>query len=300
MARSPLEELVGRYLVEKGKKFRLKDVNPDDSAGYHPKKKLAAELLQNGVARLRDLQEKLYAQNTWGVLLIFQAMDAAGKGGAIEHVMTGINPEGCQVFSFKAPSAEERDHDFMWRNFSRLPERGRIGIFDRSYYEEVLIVRVHPEILHAQKIPRTLVSRHVWRERFEDIRGFEQYLARQGYVIRKFFLHIDQHEQLARFRKRLDEPAKHWKFNLADLKERDRWSDYMDAYEDMIRQTATPHAPWVVVPGNKKWFARIVIAATLIQALEDLHLEFPKLDAGKQRELQEGRRILDQHLKRTR
>jgi PPK2 family polyphosphate:nucleotide phosphotransferase len=300
MARTPLENLVARYLVNHGRKFRLKDFDPDDSAGYDPEKKLAAELLQIGVARLRELQEKLYAQNTWGVLLIFQAMDAAGKGGAIEHVMTGVNPEGCQVFSFKAPSVEERDHDFMWRHATRLPERGRIGIFDRSYYEEVLIVRVHPEILKGQKIPAELVSRRIWRERFEDIKAFERYLARQGYVIRKFFIHIDQREQLQRFRKRLDEPEKQWKFNLADLEERARWPDYMDAYEDLIRHTATPHAPWVVVPGNKKWFARLVVAATLVKALEDLELEFPRLDGAKRRELEEGRRLLDAHLKRKR
>jgi PPK2 family polyphosphate:nucleotide phosphotransferase len=300
MARTPLENLVARYLVNHGRKFRLKDFDPDDSAGYDPEKKLAAELLQIGVARLRELQEKLYAQNTWGVLLIFQAMDAAGKGGAIEHVMTGVNPEGCQVFSFKAPSVEERDHDFMWRHATRLPERGRIGIFDRSYYEEVLIVRVHPEILKGQKIPAELVSRRIWRERFEDIKAFERYLARQGYVIRKFFIHIDQREQLQRFRKRLDEPEKQWKFNLADLEERARWPDYMDAYEDLIRHTATRHAPWVVVPGNKKWFARLVVAATLVKALEDLELEFPRLDGAKRRELEEGRRVLDAHLKRKR
>ena len=245
------------------------------------------------MAKLRKLQEKLYAQNNWGVLLIFQALDAAGKGGAVEHVMSGVDPAGVEVYALKAPSPEERDHDFMWRSFKRLPERGRIGIFDRSYYEEVLIVRVHPEILEGSQIPRRLVTKQVWKQRFEDICAFERYFARQGYVILKFFLHISQKEQLKRLRKRLDEPEKNWKFNLGDLKERARWNDYMEAYEDLIRHTATPEAPWVVVPGNKKWFARIVVAAAIIDALEKLDLQFPKLDGTKRRELEEGRQQLE-------
>ena len=297
MAKNRIRKLIEPYVVTKGKRFRLKDYDPDDTAGLDIEKKLASDLLQEGVGRLCDLQEKLYAQNTWGVLLIFQAMDAAGKGGAIEHVMTGVNPEGCQVFSFKSPSVEERDHDFLWRNLLRLPERGRIGIFDRSYYEEVLIARVQPEILAGQKIPPELVTKRIWDERFEDIRSFERYLARQGYIIRKFFIHISRKEQLGRFRKRLDEPEKNWKFNLGDLKARARWKDYMQAYEDAIRNTATPHAPWVVVPGNKKWFARIIVAAAIIDALERLDLAYPKLDGRQRKELEQGRRLLDKELK---
>ena len=297
MAKNRIRKLIEPYVVTKGKRFRLKDFDPDDTAGLDIEKKLASDLLQEGVGRLCDLQEKLYAQNTWGVLLIFQAMDAAGKGGAIEHVMTGVNPEGCQVFSFKSPSVEERDHDFLWRNLLRLPERGRIGIFDRSYYEEVLIARVQPEILAGQKIPPELVTKRIWDERFEDIRSFERYLTRQGYIIRKFFIHISRKEQLGRFRKRLDEPEKNWKFNLGDLKARARWKDYMQAYEDAIRNTATPYAPWVVVPGNKKWFARIIVAAAIIDALERLDLAYPKLDGRQRKELEQGRRLLDKELK---
>ena len=297
MAKNRIRKLIEPYVVTKGKRFRLKDYDPDDTADLDIEKKLAADLLQEGVGRLADLQEKLYAQNTWGVLLIFQAMDAAGKGGAIEHVMSGVNPEGCQVFSFKSPSVEERDHDFLWRNLLRLPERGRIGIFDRSYYEEVLIVRVHPEILAGQKIPPELVTKRIWDERFEDIRSFERYLARQGFIILKFFIHISRKEQLGRFRKRLDEPEKNWKFNLGDLKERALWKDYMRAYDDTIRNTATPHAPWVVVPGNKKWFARIVVASAIIDALERLNLEYPKIDGRQRKELEQGRRLLDKELK---
>ena len=298
MAKTRIEKLIEPFVIRKGRKFRLKDIDPGDTGGLDPDKSLANELLQEGVGRLRDLQEKLYAQNVWGVLLIFQALDAAGKGGAVEHVMSGVNPAGVQVFSFKAPSAEERDHDFMWRNFTRLPERGRIGIFDRSYYEEVLIVRVHPEILESQKIPPPLVSKRIWTERFEDICSFERYFSRQGYVIRKFFLHISQKEQLQRFRKRLDEPEKNWKFNLGDLEARERWDDYMDAYEDLIRHTATPYAPWVVVPANKKWFARLVVAATVIDALEELNLQFPKLDGRQLRELDQGRKLLEKAVSR--
>ena len=300
MAKSRVRQLVKPYLVTKGRKFRLKDIDPGDTAGFKPDKELARTKLAEGVERLRVLQEKLYAQNNWGVLLIFQALDAAGKGGAIEHVMSGVNPAGVEVYSFKAPSSEERDHDFMWRNLKRLPERGRIGIFDRSYYEEVLIVRVHPEMLHGQPIPKKLVTKRIWEERFEDIRSFERYFARQGYVIRKFFLYVSQKEQLQRLRKRLDEPEKNWKFSLGDLKERERWQDYMRAFEDVIRQTATPYAPWVVVPGDKKWFARLVVAATIIDALDELDLRFPTLDGTKRRELQEGRRLLEGALRRKR
>jgi PPK2 family polyphosphate:nucleotide phosphotransferase len=293
MQKPRFAKLVDRYTVRNGRRFRLKDFNPGDTADFKLTKSAARDLLREGVEELRTLQEKLYAQDRWALLLVFQAMDAAGKGGAIEHVMSGVNPQGCEVFSFGRPSDQERDHDFLWRHFIRLPERGRIGIFDRSHYEEVLTVRVHPEILASQKIPGKLVTKDIWRERFGDIRSFESYLARQGYVIRKFFIHISRREQLQRFRKRLDEPEKNWKFKLSDLTARNRWRDYMKAYEDLIQHTATPESPWVVVPGNKKWFARLVIAATVINALDDLDLRFPKLDGAQRRELEKGRRLLE-------
>lgn len=292
MAKNRLKKLIEPYLVENGSRFRIKDIDPGDTGGFHPDKAVAAGILQEGVTRLRDLQEKLYAQDRWGVLLIFQAMDAAGKDGAIEHVMSGVNPQGCQVYSFKQPSAEERDHDFLWRSTIRLPERGRIGIFNRSYYEEVLVVRVHPEILQAQQLPPALVTRRIWKERFDDINAFERYFARNGYVIRKFFLHISKKEQTRRFEKRLDEPEKHWKFSVGDVREQQRWKDYQMAYEDAIRHTATPHAPWIVVPSNKKWFARWVISAAVIDALDQLDLAFPKMTPEKKRELATGRRML--------
>jgi PPK2 family polyphosphate:nucleotide phosphotransferase len=293
MAKPRFEKLVDRYLIRNGDKFRLKDFDPDDTADFKLTKEAARDILKEGVNELRQLQEKLFAQDRWALLLVFQAMDAAGKGGAIEHVMSGVNPQGCEVFSFVRPSEQERDHDFLWRHVIRLPERGRIGIFDRSHYEEVLTVRVHPEILASQKIPRELVSKHVWKERFKDIRAFESYLARQGYKIRKFFIHISRKEQLQRFRKRLDEPEKNWKFKLGDLKERTLWPQYMDAYEDLIRNTATRDAPWVIVPGNKKWFARLLVAATVINALDEMDLRFPKLDGAQLRELRQGRKLLE-------
>jgi PPK2 family polyphosphate:nucleotide phosphotransferase len=294
MAKNRLRKLIEPYLVENGSRFHLKDINPGDTGGFHPDKDAAGRILQEGVTRLRDLQEKLYAQDRWGVLLLFQAMDAAGKDGAIEHVMSGVNPQGCQVYSFKQPSVEERDHDFMWRSNIRLPERGRIGIFNRSYYEEVLVVRVHPEILEAQQLPQALVTRHIWKERFEDINAFERYLSRNGYVIRKFFLHISKKEQTRRFEKRLDEPKKYWKFSVGDVREQQHWKDYQRAYEDAVRHTATPHAPWIVVPSNKKWFARWVISAAIIDALDQLDLAFPKMTPEKKRELAAGRRMLRQ------
>jgi PPK2 family polyphosphate:nucleotide phosphotransferase len=292
MAKSRVKPLVAPFIVRHGGTFRLDDIDPDATAGLHPSKRLAKELLQEGVDRLCALQEKLYAQDRWGVLLIFQAMDAAGKDGAIRHVMSGVNPQGCDVHSFKQPSPEELDHDYLWRSLVRLPERGRIGIFNRSYYEEVLVVRVHPEALQHQRLPERLSGKHIWRDRFEDIAAFEHYLARNGYVIRKFFLHISQNEQAERFRKRLDEPEKNWKFSLGDLKERARWADYMEAYEDAIRHTAAPHAPWVVVPANKKWFARLVVAASIIEALEELNLAFPRVDGARRRDLEKGRALL--------
>jgi PPK2 family polyphosphate:nucleotide phosphotransferase len=234
---------------------------------------------------LADLQERLYAQDQWGLLLVFQAMDAAGKDGAIKHVMSGVNPQGCQVYSFKAPSSEELDHDYLWRCMKRLPERGRIGIFNRSYYEEVLVVRVHPDFLEKQKLPLTLIAQDVWKQRYEDICNFEQYLTRNGVVIRKFFLHVSKKEQKNRFLERLDKPEKHWKFSEADVKERAFWDDYMEAYEDMIRHTATKHAPWYVVPADNKWFTRVVVAAAVIEALADLNLKFPEVGEARLEEL---------------
>ena len=287
-----MSKLIDRYIVRDGKNFRLRDIDPGDTGGFKTDKSAAEGILKEGVDRLSDLQEKLYAQDRWGVLLVFQAMDAAGKDGAIKHVMSGINPQGCQVYSFKQPSSQDLDHDFLWRNLVCLPERGRIGIFNRSYYEEVLVVRVHPELLSKQQIPSELVTKHIWKERYEDINALERYLGRNGYVIRKFFLHLSKKEQAKRFEKRLDEPEKQWKFSLGDLHERERWKNYMDAYEDTIRHTATPHAPWVVVPANKKWFARWVVAATVIDALDELNLAYPKVTPAKRVELQKGRRLL--------
>ena len=299
MAKSRGRTLLEPYMVSSGADFALDDVDPGDTGNIRASKAEAKELLDQGVRRLRDLQEKLYAQDQWGVLLIFQALDAAGKDGAIKHVMSGVNPQGCQVFSFKQPSSEELDHDFLWRAQRRLPERGRIGIFNRSYYEEVLVVRVHPEILEKQKLPPSLVTKRIWNERFEDIVSFERYLARNGYVVRKFFLHMSREEQLERFQKRLDDPEKNWKFSLGDVKESGHWRDYQTAYEDAIRQTAAPHAPWVVVPADKKWFARLVVAAAIVDALETLNLAFPRVDGGRRRELEAGRALLKKTLGRA-
>lgn len=292
MPRLQTRRLARAYTVTDGRRFRLSDVHPDDTDAFSGGKSEAEALLQESRERLRAMQERLYAQDRWGVLLIFQAMDAAGKDGAIEHVMSGVNPQGCQVYAFKQPSPEELDHDFMWRNFTRLPERGRIGIFNRSYYEEVLVVRVHPGILAAEKLPASLVTKRIWRDRFDDIAAFERYLARNGFVIRKFFLHISREEQVERMAARLEDPEKNWKFSLGDLKEADHWDEYMRAYQEMIRATAAPHAPWVVVPSNRKWFARLVVASAIVDALDDLDLSFPPVGAAKRRELEEGRRLL--------
>ena len=287
-----IRSIVKPFRVRNGKNFRLDDIKPGDTLGLNPNKDWAAQVLREGVRRLADLQERLYAQDRWGVLLVFQALDAAGKDGAIEHVMSGVNPQGCQVFSFKAPSAEELDHDFLWRTSRHLPERGRIGIFNRSYYEEVAVVRVHPELLARQRLPQPLVTKDIWRERYDDINAFERYFARNGFVILKFFLHISKSEQRRRFLKRLDEPDKNWKFSIADAKERSHWRDYMRAYENMIRNTAAPHAPWIVVPANKKWFARWVVAAAIIDALDALDLKFPRVTAERRRELKAVRSSL--------
>jgi PPK2 family polyphosphate:nucleotide phosphotransferase len=287
--------MAGKWLdpfrITDGRKFCLADVRPDDTRGLKSKED-ARKDLEKGIERLADLQEKLYAQDQWGVLLIFQAMDAAGKDGAIAHVMSGVNPQGCQVFSFKAPSAEEIDHDFLWRTTRCLPERGRIGIFNRSYYEEMLVVRVHPGILAKQRLPKRVVTKRIWKERFEDVAAFEQYLARNGFAIAKFFLHVSKKEQKARFLERLEHPEKNWKFSLADATEREYWDDYMAAYEDVIRRTAAPHAPWYVVPADNKWFTRLVVARAIEETLLGLKLTFPVLDEAKKAELGKARRML--------
>ena len=278
------------YRVTKGDKFRLKDNDPGDTLHLGSEDKpRAKEALAMGVQVLAELQDKLYAQDKWGVLLIFQAMDAAGKDGAIKHVMSGVNPQGCQVHSFKSPSAEELDHDYLWRSMRCLPNRGSIGIFNRSYYEEILVVRVHPEFLNAQKLPPRLVTKDIWRQRFADIRHFESYLANNGIVVCKFFLHLSKKEQKRRFLARLDVPEKNWKFSAADMAERGFWNEYQDAYEDTIRHTATRHAPWHVVPADNKWFTRIVVAATVIDTLDALDLKYPKVGDDKLKQLADAR-----------
>ena len=274
------------FRVTKGGEFRLKDVDPNDTLWLKAEDKpKAKEALTMGVEALAALQDRLYAQDQWTVLLIFQAMDAAGKDGAIKHVMSGVNPQGCQVHPFKAPTSEDLDHDYLWRCMKVLPNRGCIGIFNRSYYEEVLVVRVHPEFLEKQKLPRKLISREIWKERYEDIRNFEQYLTRNGVVIRKFFLHVSKKEQKKRFLERLENTEKHWKFSASDTKEREFWDDYMEAYEDMIRHTATKNAPWYVVPADNKWFTRVVVAAAVIEVLTDLNLKFPEVNQARLKEL---------------
>jgi len=275
------------FRVSKGKRFQLKDVDPNDTLEFtkDADKSKAKEALTTGVAAMAELQDKLYAQDKWALLLIFQAMDAAGKDGAIKHVMSGVNPQGCQVFSFKSPSSEDLDHDYLWRCMKSLPNRGHIGIFNRSYYEEVLAVRVHPEFLAKQRVPPQLVGKEIWSERFEDIRNFEQYLARNGVVVRKFFLHVSKKEQKRRFLERIDDPKKNWKFSSNDAAERAYWDDYMNAYEEMIQETATKHAPWYVVPADNKWFTRVIVGAAVVDALADLDLAYPKVGEDKLKEL---------------
>ncbi len=285
-------KLVKPYRVEHGKHFRLPDHDPGHTAGVQSKEE-AEKLLAEGIAKLADLQDKLYASDQWALLLIFQAMDAAGKDGVIKHVMSGVNPQGCQVYAFKAPSPEELDHDYLWRTMKCVPERGRIGIFNRSYYEEVLVVRVHPEILRSQRVPPTLITKDIWKERFEDIRAFERYLTRNGILIQKFFLNVSKKEQKRRFMARLDDPEKNWKFSAADIHERACWDDYMGAYEDMIRHTASPEAPWHVIPADNKWFTRIAVAAAIVDTLEDLNLAYPKVDEAKAKELAAARKVLE-------
>jgi PPK2 family polyphosphate:nucleotide phosphotransferase len=284
-------KLAKPYRVSDGVKFRLKDFDPQDTGEFKSKEE-AKGLLEKSVAHIEELQDKLYAQDRWCLLLIFQAMDAAGKDGAIKHVMSGINPQGCQVYSFKAPSNEELDHDYLWRTTKNLPERGRIGIFNRSYYEEVLVVRVHPDVLEHEKVPAELRSKDIWKERFQDICSFERYLSRNGTVIRKFFLNVSKKEQKRRFLARLEEPEKNWKFSPEDVREREHWDDYMQAYEDMIRNTATKHTPWYVVPADNKWFTRLVVAAAIVETLDGLKLSYPEVDPQKRKELQAARKAL--------
>jgi len=288
-----IREFIHRHRVDDGSTFRLRDHDPGDTGRLKSEdKNEAKEVLQEGVKWLAEMQDRLYAQDCWSLLLIFQAMDAAGKDGAIRHVMSGVNPQGCQVYSFKAPSGEELDHDYLWRCVKALPERGRIGIFNRSYYEEVLVVRVHPEILAAQRLPKELDGKRLFEHRYEDIRAFERYLGRNGVVVRKFFLHVSRGEQKRRFLERLDQPEKNWKFSASDVKERGCWKDYMGAYEDAIRATATEEAPWYVVPANNKWFTRVVVASAIIDALAGLDLHYPKVDKSKQQALAAARKQL--------
>jgi len=278
------------YRVDAPDRFRLASVHCTHTGDID--KEAADSILADDVKRLSDLQERLYAQNQWAVLIVLQGMDAAGKDSVVAHVMSGVNPQGCDVHSFKAPSAEELDHDFMWRTGTRLPARGRIGIFNRSYYEDVLVARVHPELLEREKVPRPLTGKHVWEERFQDIRAFERHLARSGVLVLKFFLHVSKEEQRRRFLDRLEQPAKRWKFSMDDVNERKRWDDYMAAYEDMIRATSRPDAPWYVVPADHKWFTRLVVAAAVIEALEGLDLSFPKVGAATLKEMRKVRAAL--------
>jgi PPK2 family polyphosphate:nucleotide phosphotransferase len=282
-----------QYRVEPGEKFKLKDRDTADTAGFKDRKE-AKQRLAEGVEKLRDLQEKLYAHDRWALLLIFQAMDAAGKDSTIEHVMSGVNPQGCQVYSFKQPSSEELDHDYLWRTNKCLPERGRIGVFNRSYYEEVLVVRVHQGILAAEKLPAELVDKDIWKQRYKDINAYERYLAHNGIAILKFFLHVSKEEQRRRFLARLDEPEKNWKFSLGDAKEREHWGEYMSAYEDMLESTSTDDGPWYVIPADHKWFMRMAVADVIVSRLEKLKLEFPTITEEKRRELAAARKALEQ------
>jgi PPK2 family polyphosphate:nucleotide phosphotransferase len=285
------ERITSRFCVTDGKKFRLKDFDPADTNGFRSKK-AAESMLERIGPIVAEMQEKLYAQDVWALLLIFQGMDAAGKDGSIKHVMSGVNPQGCDVHAFKTPSSEELDHDFLWREHKVMPSRGKIGIFNRSYYEEVLVVRVHPQLLKAEKLPDELITKHIWEDRYEDINAFEKFLTRNGVVIRKFFLHISKQEQKKRFLERLEDPKKNWKFSMDDIKERKFWDDYQDAYQDVVQNTATKRAPWYVIPADNKWYARLVIASAIIEALNGLDLQFPDVDKQKKKELQEIREAL--------
>lgn len=279
------------FCVSNGKTFRLAQIDPGET--LEEEKAAAKEALEAGAELIGELQDKLYAHDQWAVLLIFQAMDAAGKDGAIKHVLSGVNPQGCEVTSFKAPSAEELDHDFLWRCAKRLPERGRIGVFNRSYYEETLVVRVHPEYLKAQKLPPAILkAKDFWNQRFDAIRNFERYLTNNGVVILKFFLHVSKEEQQERFLARIDDPAKNWKFSMQDVKEREHWDAYMHAYEETVRNTASEHAPWYVVPADKKWFTRLVVASAIVQRMNDMDLSYPKLDEDELKALAGAREAL--------
>ncbi len=286
-----MEGIAAAYRVTDGKKFRLKDFDPGDTDGVKSKK-VAQSLLESSGVMLAEMQEKLYAQDVWALLLIFQGMDAAGKDGAIKHVMSGINPQGCDVYAFKAPSNEELEHDFLWREHKVLPSRGKIGIFNRSYYEEVLVVRVHPQLLKAEKFANELVTKHIWQERYEDINAFERFLTHNGVVIRKFFLNVSREEQKKRFLERLGDSKKNWKFSMDDIKERKFWDDYHEAYQEMVQNTATKRAPWYVVPADNKWYGRLVVASAIIEALNGLDLSFPDVDKEKKRELEAIREAL--------
>lgn len=287
-----LEKLAERFRVAKPDSFRLADIDPRDTAGLDIGKEEAGDMLKESIRRLSDLQDVLYAQDRWAVLAIFQALDAAGKDGVVKHVMSGVNPAGCQVYSFKAPSSQELDHDFLWRTTVSMPERGRIGIFNRSYYEEVLVVRANRKILEAQKLPPSLVTKDIWKERFEDIRNFEKYQARNGTLILKFFLHVSREEQAKRLLERIDDPSKNWKFNPNDISEREHFDDYLHFYEDILRETSRPNAPWFVVPADRKWFTRLVVVSALIEAMEGLDLHYPKVQDSMKAELQKARGIL--------
>jgi PPK2 family polyphosphate:nucleotide phosphotransferase len=282
-------EIIDRYRVSKGGEFKLAKFDPDDTAGLDIDKKDAKELLEAGVKRLAALQDRLYADDRWAILVVLQGIDTSGKDGVIKHVMSGVNPQGCEVHSFKAPSESEIDHDFLWRASMALPTRGRIGIFNRSYYEETIVVRVHPEFLEKQRLPKQLITDDIWDQRFEDINNFERYLAHNGVLTLKFFLNISKKEQLQRLVARIDDPEKRWKFRTGDVEERKLWDPYMHAYEETIRNTATKHAPWYVVPSDHKWFTRLVVAATVVERLEQLDLHYPKLDDAAVRELEKVR-----------
>jgi PPK2 family polyphosphate:nucleotide phosphotransferase len=287
-----LSEFAKPFQIADASRFRLKDFDPADTLALKSKEH-AQKKLEQGVTRLTELQEKLYAQDRWAILIILQGMDAAGKDSTVKHVMSGVNPQGCQVNSYKTPSDEELQHDYLWRTSRSLPERGKIGIFNRSYYEEVLVVRVHPDLLAREKMPAQLFSDGIWQKRFEDINAFEYYLSKNGIVVLKFFLHLSKKEQKKRFLERLEAPEKNWKFSMSDALERQHWEKYMRAYEDMIRNTSTKHAPWYAVPADHKWFSRLVVAEAVIDALESLDLSFPKMDSKKRTELKEARAALD-------
>jgi PPK2 family polyphosphate:nucleotide phosphotransferase len=285
-------KLARAFRVDDGKSFRLKDFDPADTRDLLSKDK-SAELMQHNISEMAELQDKLYAQDQWALLLIFQAMDAAGKDGVIKHVFSGVNPQGCEVSSFKQPSVEELDHDFLWRATKRLPARGQIGIFNRSYYEEVLVVRVHQEFLAKQHVPPKLITKDIWQERFEDMRNLESFLTRNGIIIRKFFLHVSKEEQRQRFLQRLEEPEKNWKFSDADVRERQYWGNYMEAYQEMIRHTATPEAPWYVVPADHKWFMHAAVSSAIVETLQELKLSYPTVDRARRKELEAARQGLE-------